>query len=107
MLDYRLAQGGVDAIAFREFVEKYLPRHVMPFDVINSHIIVIMDNASISDEYNGRQSAKIRARWLHGRPSYSWPDMMTAYLRLPIIIVAMHMASNYTGRQWSVVWGCQ
>ena len=47
MLDYRLAQGGVDAIAFREFVEKCLLRHVMPFDRINPHSIIIMDNASI------------------------------------------------------------
>ena len=47
MLDYRLAQGGVDASTFREFVEKCLLRHVMPFDGINPHSIVVMDNASI------------------------------------------------------------
>ena len=44
MLDYRLARGGVDAITFRE---KCLVRHVMPFNGINPHSMVVMDNASI------------------------------------------------------------
>ena len=47
ILDYRLAQGGVDAAEFKEFVEKCLLRHLMPFDCINPHSIVIMDNTSI------------------------------------------------------------
>ena len=46
MLDYRLVQGGVH-VEFKEFVEKCLLRHLMPFDGINPHSIVIMDNASI------------------------------------------------------------
>ena len=47
MLDYRLVRGVVDAMEFKEFVEKCLLRNLMPFDGINPHSIVVMDNASI------------------------------------------------------------
>ena len=46
MLDFRLACS-VDAGTFRDFVEKCLLRHLMPFNGRNQHSIVVMDNASI------------------------------------------------------------
>ena len=45
MLDFRLVCGSVDASAFREFVEKCLLRHLMPFP--NVHSVVVLDNAAI------------------------------------------------------------
>lgn len=47
ILDYSLAQGGVDADSFSEFIETCLLRHLMDFNGVNPHSIVIMDNASI------------------------------------------------------------
>ena len=47
ILDYRLVRGRFDAMEFKKFVEKCLLRRLMPFDGINLHSIVTMDNASI------------------------------------------------------------
>ena len=39
--------GSVDGDVFYSFVEKFLLPHLMPFDGINPHSVVILDNCSI------------------------------------------------------------
>lgn len=47
ILDFRLVHGGVDNNSFQEFVDNNLLRHLVNFNGINEHSIIIMDNASI------------------------------------------------------------
>ena len=47
ILDCKIVRGTVDGVAFFTILEKYLMPHVMPFDGVNPHSVVIMDNASI------------------------------------------------------------
>ena len=42
-----IVQGMVDGGTFCSALENYLMPQVMPFDEVNSHSVVIMDNASI------------------------------------------------------------
>jgi len=44
--------------AFREFVEKCLLRHLMPFNRSSVHSIVVLDNASI---HHAGDSVELRA----------------------------------------------
>ena len=74
MLDCRLVQGGVDAMEFKEFVEKCLLRHLMPFDGINPHSNVIMDNASIHHAGNSIELIESMGALVLFVPPYS-PDL--------------------------------
>ena len=74
MLDYRLVQGGVGAIEFKEFVEKCLLRYLMPFDGTNPHSIVIMDNASIHHAGNSIELIESMGALVLFVPPYS-PDL--------------------------------
>ena len=47
MLDYRFVDGKVDGAMFRDFVDRHLLRHLMPFNGTNPHSIVMLDNCSI------------------------------------------------------------
>ena len=47
ILDCKIVRGTVDGVAFSTILEQYLMPHVMPFDGVNPHSVVIMDNASI------------------------------------------------------------
>ena len=47
ILNYQFIRGTVNGDRFREFVERELLPHLMPFDGTNSNSIVIMDNASV------------------------------------------------------------
>ena len=43
MLDYCLAQGGVDATEFKEFVKRCLLMHLMSFDGITHMVLSLWD----------------------------------------------------------------
>ena len=45
--DCHIEDGSIDGDQFHSCVQKYLLPHLMPFDGINPHSVVIMDNASI------------------------------------------------------------
>ncbi len=47
ILDYQFVHGTSNGDIFREFIERELLPHLMPFDGKNSNSIVVMDNASI------------------------------------------------------------
>ena len=47
ILDCKIVRGTVDGCTFSSVLERYLIPHVLPFDGINPHSVVIMDNASI------------------------------------------------------------
>ena len=47
MLDYRFVDEKVDGAMFRDFVDRHLLRHLMPFNGTNQHSIVMLDNCSI------------------------------------------------------------
>ena len=46
-IDCKIYDGTVDGDQFYMCVHKYLLPHLMPFDGVNAHSVVIMDNASI------------------------------------------------------------
>ena len=46
LLDCKIVCGTVDGVTFSSILEKYLMPHVMPFDGVNPHSVVIMDNAA-------------------------------------------------------------
>jgi len=47
MLDCHIVAGSVNADRFEEFIEQSLLPHLMPFNGINPHSIVVLDNCSI------------------------------------------------------------
>lgn len=47
ILDCKIVRGTVDRCTFASVLERYLLPHVLPFDGVNPHSVVIMDNASI------------------------------------------------------------
>ncbi len=47
ILDCKIVRGTVDGCTFASVLERYLMPHVLPFDGVNPHSVVIMDNASI------------------------------------------------------------
>ena len=47
VLDCKITTGTVDGDVFYDFVESCVLPHLMPFDGVNPHSIVVMDNASI------------------------------------------------------------
>lgn len=47
VLDCQVVHGSVDGDVFYSFVEKILLPHLMPFDGVNPHCVVILDNCSI------------------------------------------------------------
>ena len=47
ILECHIVSGNVNADSFEEFVERSLLPHLMPFNGINPHSIVVLDNCSI------------------------------------------------------------
>ena len=47
ILECHIVSGNVNADSFEEFVERSLLPHLMPFNDINPHSIVVLDNCSI------------------------------------------------------------
>ena len=75
ILDCHIVAGTVNADSFEEFVEQSLVRHLMPFNGVNSHSIVVLDNCSIHHVdhiVNLIESMGVLVLFL---PPYS-PDMM-------------------------------
>ena len=75
MLDCHIVAGSVNADRFEEFIEQSLLPHLMPFNGINPHSIVVLDNCSIHHVdhlVNLTESMGVLVLFL---PPYS-PDMM-------------------------------
>ena len=47
ILDCHIVSGSVNADSFEEFVERSLLPHLMPFNGVNPHSVVVLDNCSI------------------------------------------------------------
>ena len=47
IIDCHIVSGNVNADSFEEFVERSLLPHLMPFNGVNPHSIVVLDNCSI------------------------------------------------------------
>ena len=47
MLDVYTTTGSVDEEVFLGFLEKSVPPHLLPFNGVNPHSVLLMDNASI------------------------------------------------------------
>ena len=47
LLDVSVAKGITDGDTFFDFVERHLLPHLQPFNGVNPHRVVIMDNCSI------------------------------------------------------------
>ena len=47
LLDVQVSVGATDGDAFYNYIQKYLLPHLMPFNGLNPHSVIIMDNCSI------------------------------------------------------------
>ena len=74
VLDVNLCTHGVDGETFLMFLRKTLLPHLMPFNGINSHSIVVMDNASIHHIPEVSELLRGVGVLLKFLPAYS-PDM--------------------------------
>ena len=78
MLDLKIMkimEGAVDGDTYCDFVEKVLLPHLMPFDGVNPHSVVILDNCSIHHNEDAVQMIQEVGAIVHFLPPYS-PDYM-------------------------------
>ena len=74
LLDVMTVKGTTDGDTFYQFVQKYLLPHLLPFNGINPHSVVVMDNCSIHHVDNIVKSIQDVGALVHFLPPYS-PDL--------------------------------
>ena len=73
LLDVKTVKGTTDGTDFYSFVQKYLLPHLMPYNGVNPHSVVILDNCSIHHIPEISQSISEVGALVHFLPPYS-PD---------------------------------
>ncbi len=74
VLDISLVEGGVDSDVFQDFVDEKLAPKLQPFNGVNAHSIVVMDNASIHHVQHVVQTLEGLGVLVYFLPPYS-PDL--------------------------------
>ena len=89
----KLVRGGVDGDAFYDFVCRSLLTHLMPYNGINKHSVVILDNCSIHHVDEIRQVFRDTSALTHFLPPYS-PDfnpIELAFSKVKYMIKSLEM----------------
>ena len=73
LLDVSIVKGPVNGDTFYDFVLKYLLPHLMPFNGVNPHSIVVLDNCSIHHVEGITATIEEAGALVHFLPPYS-PD---------------------------------
>ena len=73
LLDVDVVKGSVDGDKFYDFVQKHLLPHLMPFNGVNPHSVVILDNCSIHHVDGIASMIEEVGALVHFLPPYS-PD---------------------------------
>lgn len=73
LLDVKVLVGTTDGDSFYDYIQKYLLPHLMPFNGVNPHSVVIMDNCSVHHVPEVAQSIMDVGALVHYLPPYS-PD---------------------------------
>jgi len=74
MLDVYTTTGSVDEEVFLDFLEKSVLPHLLPFNGVNPHSVLLMDNASIHHTDRVISLIQSTGALLHFIPPYS-PDL--------------------------------
>ena len=75
LLDVGIVIGGTDGDAFYSTIQKHLLPHLMPFDVVNPHSVVILNNCAIHHIHEVTAMIEEVGAIIHFLPPYS-PDLM-------------------------------
>lgn len=73
-LDVKTVRGTSDGDTFYSFVQTYLLPHVMPFDGMNPHSVVVLDNCAIHHIVEVKSMLEEVGVLVHFLPPYS-PDL--------------------------------
>ena len=73
LLDVKTVKGTTDGADFYSFVQKYLLPHLMPYNGVNPHSVVVLDNCSIHYIPEITKSISEVGALVHFLPPYS-PD---------------------------------
>ena len=74
LLDVKISRGSTDGDVFYEFVQKHLLPQLLPFNGVNQHSVVIMDNCAIHHIQEVRAMIEDVGAIVHFLPPYS-PDL--------------------------------
>jgi len=88
LLDVKVVRGVTNGDNFYSFIEKYLLPYLLPFDGINPHSVVIMDNCSIHHLSNIVKMIEEVGAIVHFLPPYS-PDFMPIELTFSKVKILM------------------
>lgn len=73
LLDIDVVKGAVDGDRFYDYVQKHLLPHLMPFNGVNPHSVVVLDNCSIHHVHGIASMIEQVGALVHFLPPYS-PD---------------------------------
>ena len=88
LLDVKVVRGATNSDVFYSFVEEHLLPYLLPFDGINPHSVVIMDNCSIHHVSGIVQMIEEVGLIVHFLPPYS-PDFMLIELAFSKVKAAL------------------
>ena len=74
VLDAYITANTVDSETFLEFIDTSLIRHILPFNGVNPHSVIVMDNASIHHTDLIADTLQSLGVLVHYLPAYS-PDL--------------------------------
>ena len=76
LLDAGIVIGGTDGDAFHSVIQKHLLPHLMPFNGVNPHSVVFLDNCAIHHIQEVTAMIEEVGAIIHFLPPYS-PDLMS------------------------------